>query len=109
VKHLQPLGFQADFLQQVFRVFHPLLGSQISFQEMAVTDGSAAHQQGVGPPLEGLQHVLDIDLAGAQVFDDPYIVRVLEPQGAGHVRRRIGAVGADHGDEFGFERGLHQF
>jgi hypothetical protein len=103
VEHLQPLGFQADFLYQGFCVFHPLFGSEISFQEMAVADFSAAHQQGIGSPLKGLQHMLDIHLAGAKVFDDPHVVRVLEPQGSGHVRRRIGAVGADHGDNFGFK------
>ena len=70
---------------------------------MTVTDLSAAHQQGISPPLKGLQHMLDIYLAGAKVFDDSHIVRVLEPQGTGHIRRRISTVGADHGDEFRFE------
>jgi hypothetical protein len=70
---------------------------------MAVADGSAPYQHGVGPALEGLQDVLDINLPGTEIFDDPHVVRVLEPQGTGHVRRRIGAVGADHGDEFRFE------
>ena len=70
---------------------------------MTVTDGSAAHQQGIGTPLKGLQHMLDIHFAGAKVFNNPHVVRVLEPQGAGHIRRRIGAIGADHGDELGFE------
>jgi hypothetical protein len=65
VKHLQPLGFQADFFQQDFGIFHPFLGSEISFQEMTVTDGSAPHQQGIGPALKGLQHMLDIHLTGA--------------------------------------------
>ena len=54
MKHLQPLGFQADFLQQGLCIFHPFFRSEISLQEMTVTDLSAAHQQGIGPAFEGL-------------------------------------------------------
>ena len=70
---------------------------------MTVTDLSAAHQQGIGPLFKGLQDMLDIHLAGAEVFDDPHVMGILEPQGTGHIRRRISTVGADHGDEFRFE------
>jgi hypothetical protein len=70
---------------------------------MAVTDFSAACQDGIGASFKGLQHMLDIYLAGAKVFDDSNIVRVLEPHGPGHIRRRIGAVGADQGNNFGFK------
>lgn len=62
--HLQPFGFQTDFFQQGFRVFHPFFSPEISFQEMTVTDFSATYQDSVGPPFKNRQQMLDIDFTG---------------------------------------------
>jgi len=47
--------------------------------------------------------MLDINFAGTEVFNYPHIVRILKAHGSGHIGSRIGAVGADHGDDFGVE------
>ncbi len=64
--HLQPLPIQPDFVQKLFGIGDPFFGSEISFQEMAVSHFSAADHDGVGPGLKGLQNMQDIHLAGAQ-------------------------------------------
>jgi hypothetical protein len=84
-------------------VLYTLAGSEISFQEMAAPGLSPAHEDGVGPGLEGLEDVEDVDAAGAQVLDDAHAGRVLHPGGAGHIRGGVGAVGADKRQDFGIE------
>lgn len=64
--HFQPAAIQPDFVQKVFGMGYPFFGSEISFQEMAVSHFSAADHDGVGTGLKGLQNMQDIHLAGAQ-------------------------------------------
>ena len=79
---------------------HPLLGPEISFQEMAVADLSPAHEDSIGAGLKGFQDMNGVNSARTGQFDDPHRGRVLEPHGARHIGRRVGAVGAHHGDYF---------
>lgn len=70
---------------------------------MAVTDFSAAYQDGISPGLKHLQDMLNIDLPGTEVFYNPNVPGVLKPHRPGHIGRRIGAIGADHRNNFGFK------
>jgi hypothetical protein len=101
VEHLQTFRFQSDFLQKLFGVFHPFLGPEISFQEMTVADFSATYQDGVRPAFKDLQKVLDIYFTGTQILYHTHIMGILKAHRSGHVGGRIGAVGADQGDNLG--------
>ena len=64
--HLQPAAIQTDLIQELFGMGDSFFGSEISFQEMAVSHFSATDQDGVGAGLKGLEDMEDIHLAGAQ-------------------------------------------
>ena len=71
---------------------------------MTVSDFSAAHQDGIGPLFKTLQNMLNIDVPGTKIFNNPDIGWILHSHGTGHIRGRIGTVGTDQGDYFRFER-----
>jgi hypothetical protein len=75
--HFQTTAVQADFIQKLFGVSDSFLGSEISFQEMAVTDFSAPDQDGIRPGLKGLEDMEDIDFSGTEQLDDPDIMGIL--------------------------------
>ncbi len=64
--HLQSAPIQTDLIQELFGMGDSFFGSEISFQEMAVSHFSATDQEGVGAGLKGFENVQDIHLAGAQ-------------------------------------------
>lgn len=74
---------------------------------MTVSDFSAAHQDGIGPLFKPFQEVLNVDVPGAKIFNNPDTGGILQPHGPGHIRSRIGAVGTDQGDYFRFKRFGH--
>jgi hypothetical protein len=99
LKHLQAAP-QANFVQQLLGVLYPFASSEISFQEMAAAGLSPAHEDGVGPGLEPLQNVDDVDAAGTQILNDAHRGRVLHPGRARHIRGGISAIGAHIGQDF---------
>jgi hypothetical protein len=101
--HLQSIAPDTCFIEQLFSMLHSFFGSEISFQEMAVADFSATHQNAVRPCLECFQNVDGINLAGAGQFYDSHGRRILQAHGTGHVSRRVRAVGAHHGYYLGFK------
>jgi hypothetical protein len=72
---------------------------------MTVSDFSAAHQDGIGPLFKTLQDMLNIDVPGTKIFDNPDIGWILQPHGTGHISSRIGAIGTNQGDYFRFKGG----
>ncbi len=62
---------------------------------MTVSDFSAAHQDGIGPLFKTLQDVLNIDVPGTKIFDNPDKGGILQPHRTGHIRGRIGTVGTN--------------
>jgi hypothetical protein len=93
LKHFQAAA-QTNFVQQLLGVLYPFASSEISFQEMAAASLSPAHEDSVGPGLEPLQNVDDVDAAGTQVLDDAHRGRVLHPGRARHIRRSVSAIRA---------------
>ncbi len=51
--HLQAAAIQADFIHQLLGISYSFLGPEISFQEMAVADFSAADQDGIRAGFKG--------------------------------------------------------
>jgi hypothetical protein len=68
----------------------------ITFQVMAFTDVSAHHQHTVGAPMEGLQHEVRMDHAGAHDPHGAHVWRVLQP---GHSRQIAAGIGAPVAEE----------
>lgn len=67
LKHFQALAAQSDFIQQGFGMLDPLIGSDISFQEMAVADLSPTHENRIRPDLQGLEQMEHLDFSGTEV------------------------------------------
>jgi hypothetical protein len=101
--HLQSLGSQANLRQKILDVSYPALGSQITFQVMAVALQSTCHQDAVRSLFEGLQNVKGVELPGTGQPDDLDVRRVLDAQGAGQVSGRICAVVTAEGDNLWLE------
>jgi len=100
MKHLQPITPYTDFIQQYFCVLHSFPCSEISFQEMTITDLSPAQEDGIRPGLKRFQNMNRFDFAGAKIFDNPDRPRVLQPLGTGHIRGSVCAVGTQQRDNF---------
>jgi len=77
---------------------YPALGSEITFQVMAVAPQSTRHQDAVRSPFEGLQNMKGVELPSTGQPDDLDVSRVLDAQGAGQVCSRIRAVVAAKGN-----------
>jgi hypothetical protein len=101
--HFQPLAPDTDLIQKFLSVLHPFFGSEISLQEMAVTNLSATHQNSVRPRLERFQNMNGINLACAGQFYNSHGRRVLETHGTGHVSSGVGTVGTHHGYYLGIK------
>jgi hypothetical protein len=78
MEHLQPVSAQADFIQKGAGVLHPLLGSQIPFQKVAIAYLAAADHDRVGPGREYLKQIKHVHLAGAQKLYDAILFLLLE-------------------------------
>jgi hypothetical protein len=102
MKHFKPLITQSDFIQQDLGMVYSFFGSEISFQEMAVTDLSTAHKNRISARLKRFQYMNDLYFAGTKILYNPDIYRVLQPLGSSHVCGRIGAIGTYKGKNLGF-------
>jgi hypothetical protein len=74
---------------------------------MAVADVSAAHQNAVGPHLEGLENKVRGDPARTHDPDHPNVRRVLQSTDPGEVSPGIGAPVAAESDNLGFKFTSH--
>ena len=61
----QAPGIDADLGQHLPGPLHPPLGVQVALLGLAVVLVTGQHQHPVGPIGEGLEDIIDVDLAGA--------------------------------------------
>jgi hypothetical protein len=83
-------------------------GFFITILVMAVAEVSAAHQNAVGPHLEGLENKVRGDPARTHDPDHPNVRRVLQSTDPGQVSPGIGAPVAAKSDDFWFEFSSHE-
>ena len=76
----------------------PALGVCITLQVMAITRQSPCGQHAIGPVFKGPEYQQWIKFTRAWQLHDLYLGRILHPQPAGQIRRRVGAVLAAVGD-----------
>ena len=99
VDHARALRLEADLLEQRADVVDALARVEISLQKMAAALQAAGDQHAVGAVLEGMQHVHDVDAAGAGQLDDLDRARIGLAIAAGEIGRGIGAMPATEGDD----------
>src|SRR5271157_397084 len=99
VHHLEPLGADADLVEDLANAAGSLARPEIALQEVAAAFQAPGHQDPVDALLEGVEDVFHFDLAGARRVDDAHVGGILHALGARQVGRGIGAVVAAKGDD----------
>jgi hypothetical protein len=92
IEHFDPLRLQTDLGQQFPDRVYSSFSVEITFQVMAVAGQSPGRHNPVDASLEGVQHLDDVEPAGAGHLDDSEGGRVLHSQRAGQISRSIGAM-----------------
>jgi hypothetical protein len=105
VEHFDPFSLQTDLGQQFPDRVYSALSVEITFQVMAVAGQSPSCHNPVNAPLKGVQHLDDVEPAGAGHLDDPQGGRVLHPQRTRQISRSIGAMATAKGHNLGCEFG----
>jgi hypothetical protein len=101
IEHLDPFRLQANLGQQFPDRVYSSLSVEITFQVMTIAGQSPGRHNPVNAPLEGVQHLDDVEPASAGHLDDSEGGRILHPQRASQISRSIGAMATAKGHNLG--------
>jgi hypothetical protein len=107
VKHLHALRLDPYFSKEFFSLIYFFLGSQISFQEMAIALLSASGENGIRAVFKGFQKVQRIQFARAHQLNDTDTGGILDTHRACQVGCRIGTIMAAESDHLGLVSLFH--